>query len=138
MVIILTGPRSVGAKPALSPNRTVSAVGAERRRAGLRERTAPYLPNSFVVCEFIFVLEASLGPPIRTQSLINVKSLHTGCQKAVGGAADEAAPTLVALLGDVLSLSVTHTPQRSQSSSHRAGGDVGILVCVCVYIPVGD
>lgn len=103
------GLRSVGAKPTLSPNRTVSAVEAKEGEWACVS-TQPHISQIHLwLCVFIFVLEASLGPPIHTQSLINVKSLHMGCQKAVGGAADEAAPTLVALLGDVLSLSVTHT-----------------------------
>lgn len=45
----------------------------------------------------------------RSHSLINVKSLHTGCQRAVGGAADEVAPAFAALWRDVLSASVTDT-----------------------------
>lgn len=74
---------------------------------------------------------------IHTQSLINVKSLHMGCQRAVGGAA-EAALALAALWRDVLSVSLIYCTPRWVQSLSPWGGYVGILVCVCVYIPLGD
>lgn len=94
--------------------------------------TAEYLLNSFwcVHCP-----EGITRP--HSHSLINVKSLHTGCQRAVGGAADEVAPTFAALWRDALSVSVTYTALWPITLT-PCGGYVGILVCVCVYIPVGD
>lgn len=87
-----------------------------------------------LVCSFSWRnYEAS----IHTQSLINVKSLHMGCQGAVGGAA-EAALALPELWRDVLSVSVIYCTPRCVQSLSLWGGYVGILVCVCVYIPLGD
>lgn len=106
VVIILARLWFESAKLALIPNCTVCAVKAIDGNQPICDDASQYLLNSFWC---VHCTEGIMRPPIHTQSLINVKSLHTGCQRAVGGAADEVGPTLAALWGDVLSVSVIYT-----------------------------
>lgn len=105
VVIILTRLWFESAKMALISNFTVSTVKAIDGNQPVW-RYIPTSPSFILVCSLSC---RHYEAPIHTQSLINVKSLHTGCQRAVGGAADEVGPTLAALWGDVLSVSVIYT-----------------------------
>lgn len=141
MVIILTGLRSVGAKPALSPNRTVSAVeanGGERACVSAQPHISQI--HLWCVCSYLSSRH-QWGPQYTLKALLMSRVYIRDARKQL-------AEQLMKRLRRWLhcwemcyrcqSHTHTHTPRCSQSTLHRAGGDVGILVCVCVYIPVGD
>lgn len=77
-----------------------------------------------------------MWPP--SQRLINAKSLHLGCQRAVGRAADKVAPGVCCTMKRCV-ISVIHI-HRSVANHSRSVRGLCWHTCVhlCVYIPVGD
>lgn len=89
---------------------------------------------SLIHSAVFIVLEVLWGP--HSHNLINVKSLHTGCQRAVGGAADEVAPDVCcSMKRDALWVSDTHTHAHTVANhSHTLRGLCGhTCVRLCVY-----
>ena len=120
--------RFESAKLALISNWTVSAVKKPGIATSPCDDMAPYQLNSLSWRKY----EAS----IHTESLINVKSLHTGCQRAVGGAAEAARrPTAHC---ELCYQCQSHTGTLGPITVALHRGYVDMLVCVGVYIPVGD
>lgn len=120
VVIILTRLWLQSAKPALICNCFI----------GQNHRWQPIwvtIHLNLAASDSVLCPEGIMWP--HSHSLINVKSLHTGCQRAVGGAADEVACTMWGCI-----ISVSHIHHTVANHSHTVRGLCGhTCVRLCVY-----